>query len=132
LPGADSDVPRGTEFVPDVDGQAVLQPGHRFCTGCFVEVKLPLPPRYRVEGGGWMNSKPATTVRSHVAYLAQGGMQLIQQLNADNIQAAMPRQLQLASHLDITVLLSPEQHERFLIIIGIMNSIKPRSYDWYI
>ena len=44
----------------------------------------------------------------------------------------MPRQLQLASHLDITVLLSPEQHERFLIIIGIMNSIKPRSYDWYI
>ena len=79
-----------------------------------------------------MDSKPATIVRSHVAYLAQGGMQLIQQLNADNIHAAMPRELQLASHLDITVLLSPEQHESFLIFIGIMNSIKPRSNDWYI
>jgi hypothetical protein len=77
-----------------------------------------------------MDSKPATILRSHVAYLAQGGMQLIQQLNADNIHAAMPRQLQLASHLDITVLLS--EHESFLIIIGIMNRIKPRSYDWYI
>jgi len=54
-----------------------------------------------------MDSKPATLVRSHVAYLAQGGMQLIQHLNA-NIHAAMPRQLQLASHLDIMVLLSPE------------------------
>lgn len=79
-----------------------------------------------------MDSKTATIVRSHVAYLAQGGMQLIQQVNAGNIHSAMPRQLQFASHLDITVLLSPEQHESFLIIIGIMNSIKPRSYDWYI
>jgi len=114
-----------------VDGQAVLQPGHCFCTGCFVEVKLPLPPWYRVEVGGRMDSKPATLVRSHFAYLAQGGKQLIQQLNADNIHAAMPRQLQLASHLNITVLLSPEQHESF-IIIGIKNSSKPRSYDWYI
>lgn len=81
LPGADCDVPRSAEFVPHVDGQAVLQPGHRFCTCCFVEVKLPLPPRYRVEGGGWMNSKPVTLVRSHLAYLAQGGMTLIEKLD---------------------------------------------------
>lgn len=79
-----------------------------------------------------MDSKPATLVTSHFAYLVQGGKQLIQQLNADNIHTAMPRQLQIASHLDITVLLSPEQHESFLTIIGIMKSSKPRSYDWHI
>lgn len=79
-----------------------------------------------------MDSKSATLVRSHFTYLAQGGKQLIKQLNADNIHAIMPRQLPLASHLDITVLLSPEHHESFFIIIRIMNSSKPRSYDWYI
>lgn len=81
LPGADCDVPRSAEFVPHVDGQAVLQPSHRLCTRCFVEVKLPLPPRYRVERGGWMNGEPATLVWSHVAYLTQGGMRLNQYQN---------------------------------------------------
>jgi hypothetical protein len=67
-----------------MDGQAVLQPGHCFCTGCFVKVKFPLPPRYRVEGSGLMDSKPTTLVRRHFTYLAQGGKRLVQQKNANS------------------------------------------------
>jgi hypothetical protein len=81
LPGPDSDVSGSTELVPYMDGQTVLQPGHRFCTCTFIEVKFPLTPWYWVEGCRRMNGKPMTPLCSHVPYLTEVDVRLVQSLD---------------------------------------------------